>query len=128
MPVQPIATHTEPDTVDNKREQPLATEEMIREKARANNLNENKVIFIARCESQLKLDAVGDGYLTCAKTKTPMRSRGLWQINQCGHPEITDEQAFDPVWSTNWAIDVFQKGNETKEWQRCTKKYLDMLK
>lgn len=33
----------------------------------------------------------------------PSRDRGLWQINDVWHPEVTDEQAFDPVWSTRWA-------------------------
>ncbi len=118
MPVQPTTTHIEPE---------LTLEEMIREKARINNLNEEKIIYIARCESQLDHQAVGDGNLTCASTKKPMRSRGIWQINECGHSEISDAQAFDPAWSTAWAMEVFKKGSEAKEWQRCTNKYLSMI-
>ncbi len=120
MPVQPLTIHTEPERL-------LTLEEMIREKARINNLNEEKIIYIARCESQLDHQAVGDGNLTCASTKKPMRSRGIWQINECGHPEINDAQAFDPAWSTDWAMEVFKKGSEAKEWQRCTNKYLSMI-
>jgi hypothetical protein len=130
MPVQTLTTHIEPETIktiETEEVRPLTLEEMIRERARINNLNEEKIIYIARCESQLNHQAVGDGNLTCASTKKPMRSRGLWQINECGHPEISDEQAFDPVWSTDWAMEVFKKGEEAKEWQRCTNKYLSMI-
>jgi len=99
-------------------------EDMIKEKARANNLNEEKIIFIARCESQIEPDALGDSHLICAKTQKPVRSRGVWQINNCAHPEISDEQAFDLEWSTNWAMEIFKKGEETKEWRRCASKYI----
>jgi len=53
-----------------------------------------------------------------------VRSRGVWQINNCAHPEISDEQAFDLEWSTDWAMEIFKKGEETKEWRRCTSKYI----
>ena len=49
---------------------------------------------IATCESNLNPEAVGDAGM----------SRGIWQIHKKYWPEITDEQAFDPVWSTKWAI------------------------
>lgn len=127
MPVQPIATYTEPEMIEKKEIRPLTLEEMIRERARINNLDEEKIIYIARCESQLNHQAIGDGNLTCASTKKPMRSRGIWQINECGHPEINDAQAFDPAWSTAWAMEVFKKGDEAKEWQRCANKYLSMI-
>lgn len=127
MPVQPLTTHTEPEMIEKKEVRPLTLEEMIRERARINNLDEEKIIYIARCESRLDHQAIGDGNLTCASTKKPMRSRGIWQINECGHPEINDAQAFDPAWSTAWAMEVFKKGGEAKEWQRCANKYLSMI-
>ncbi|MBU3926088.1 transglycosylase SLT domain-containing protein [Patescibacteria group bacterium] len=123
MPAEPIMTHIEP-LVEVQQIGPITLEDMIREKARANNLDEEKIIFIARCESQIEPEAIGDGHLFCARTQERVRSRGIWQINSCAHPEIADEQAFNPVLSTNWAIEIFKKGDESKEWKRCTNNYI----
>lgn len=126
MPVQPSATHIEP-SVEGQQIGPITLEQMIIEKARQNNLDEEKVIFIAKCESQIEPEALGDGHLICSSTGDPMRSRGIWQINECGHPEISDEQAFDPEWSTDWAIEIFKKSDEAKEWKRCALQYAKHL-
>lgn len=131
MPIQPAATHNEPVIAETVAVESPSTpgtiEDLIRLKAHSNNLNEEKIIFIAKCESQIKPRSIGDGHLTCSRTGNPMRSRGIWQINDCGHPEIYDEQAFDPVWSTDWAMEVFKKGEEEKEWKRCTLRYENLL-
>lgn len=124
MPIEPVVTHIEPDMIERQEIAIKTPEDLIREQARANNLDEEKIIFIARCESQIEPDALGDSHLICAKTRKPVRSRGVWQINNCAHPEISDEQAFDLEWSTDWAIEIFKKGEETKEWRRCTSKYI----
>lgn len=131
MPAQFLAMNLEHGTtevmltefVETNVAGPKTLEDMIREMARERGLDEDKIIFVARCESKLSHSALGDGHMICASTKKPMRSRGLWQINECGHPEISDEQAFDPIWSTDWAMDVFAKGNEEKEWKICSRKY-----
>lgn len=34
---------------------------------------------------------------------------GMWQINLPSHPDITPEQAYDPAWSSHWAV-VHLKG------------------
>lgn len=57
-------------------------------------------ISVAKCESKLDPQAIGDSG----------KSRGLWQIHKPSHPTITDEQAFDPEWSTHWAMGKFAKG------------------
>ena len=128
MPIELAKTHIEPDMIESAaggQEITIKTsEDLIREQARANNLDEEKIIFIARCESQIEPDALGDGHLVCSRTQERVRSRGVWQINNCAHPEISDEQAFDLEWSTDWAIEIFKKGEETKEWRRCTSKYI----
>jgi hypothetical protein len=135
MPAQPATTITsvEPETVQfievktpepkTSEEKPKSIEELVREKARSSNLNEDKVLFITKCESELDPTKLGDGNLTCPSTGRPMRSRGLWQINQCYHPEVSDKQAFDPEWSTNWAIKMFKKGTDSQEWLTCSRKY-----
>lgn len=102
---------------------PLSIEEFIRQMARENNIDEEKAVFIAKCESSLRPKVVGDNHLTCKKTRKAMRSRGIWQINECGHPHISDQEAFDLKWSTNWAMDVFRQGRENKEWIICNGKY-----
>lgn len=126
MPVQPSVTHIDSvfsEQVEAKEITAQTLEEFIMAEARLNNLDEEKVIFIARCESQMRYRALGDSNLICKSTKKPMRSRGIWQINECGHPEVSDEQAFDPAWSTDWAMEIFKNGNESKEWKTCSKKY-----
>ena len=57
---------------------------------------------VAKCESGLNPDAIGDrGY-----------SRGLWQIHKKHHPYVTDDQAFDPEWSTRWSLEKIKQGND----------------
>ncbi len=34
--------------------------------------------------------------------------RGLWQINDRWHPEVTDAQAFDPVFATTFARGLYR--------------------
>jgi len=75
-------------------------------------------IEIARGESRFNPNAVGDGHLTCKKTGKPIRSRGVYQINNCAHPNITDAQAFDIEWSTRWSINQLKMGN-CRIWTMC---------
>jgi len=135
MPAQPIEIigEVEPETVQyievktsvpkTEGEIPQTVEDIVRKLARSSNLDEDKVVFIAKCESQLEPKTLGDGHLTCKRTGEPMRSRGIWQINECYHPEVSDKQAFDPEWATNWAIKKFKKGTDSKEWLLCSRKY-----
>ena len=51
-------------------------------------------------------------------------SLGLVQINTPAHPEITPEEAFDPVFSINFITDEFIAGNEWK-WS-CYKAHFAM--
>jgi hypothetical protein len=39
--------------------------------------------------------------------------RGLWQINDVWHPEVTDEMAFDPVAATREAVRIKGSGDWT---------------
>ncbi len=135
MPAQPATTVSAigPDTVQfievktsvpkTSEEKPRSVEEIVRDKARSSNLNEDKVLFITKCESELDPTKLGDGNLTCPSTGKPMRSRGIWQINQCYHPEVSDKHAFDPEWATDWAIKMFKKGTDSQEWLTCSRKY-----
>lgn len=75
-------------------------------------------LFLTWKESQWYNGAVGDGHLICKRTGKPIRSRGVWQINNCAHPNITDEQAFDVEWSTHWAMKEIKK-NGCGIWSTC---------
>jgi len=77
---------------------------MISAKAQKYGVSSYLALSLASWESQFNPRAVGDTHLTCKKTGKPIRSRGLWQINSCAWPEVTDEQAFDPMWSSEWAM------------------------
>ena len=61
-------------------------------------------LYIAEKESGFIATAVGDLHLTCKKTGLPIRSRGIWQINDCANPDVPDWVAFDPLLSTQWAM------------------------
>lgn len=63
-------------------------------------------IYIASHESGFDADQIGDMYITCRRTGKPVRARGLYQITECFHPEISDAQAFDPDFSMKWAVKV----------------------
>lgn len=65
-------------------------------------------LSVAKCESGLSSSAVGDRN----------SSFGIWQIHcpvgggcsRVVHPDITKDEALDPVISTNWAVKKFTAG------------------
>jgi hypothetical protein len=78
-------------------------------------------LCIVEHESRFQPDALGDVHLTCPATGEPMRSRGLWQINDCFHPEVSDDVAFSGEDSTEWALARIKQGH-AEEWStydRC---------
>jgi hypothetical protein len=44
------------------------------------------------------------------------RDRGLWQINDYWHPEVSEQQAFDPVRNAKAAFDISSQGTEWDQW------------
>jgi len=90
----------------------------IENQATQNGIEPQMALHVAKNESRYRQYVVGDGHLTCKKTGLPIRSRGIWQINNCAWSEITDEQAFDVVWSTQWAMAEMKK-NGCKIWSTC---------
>ena len=61
------------------------------------------LVRLARCESGLNPDALGDG---------EYRSRGLFQISAYFHPGVTDDCAFNVECSTRWTIDKINAGQQ----------------
>ena len=64
------------------------------------DLSPTEVLETLRCESKLKIDAIGD----------KGKSFGIAQIHLPSHPSISKKQALDPVWAINWTIEQFGKG------------------
>lgn len=76
----------------------------IAQSARRHGISEFMALYIAENESHFNQYAVGDTHLTCKRTGKPIRSRGIWQINDCAWPEVSDVVAFDIKKSTEWAM------------------------
>lgn len=72
--------------------------EFLKLTAEKNEIDSNKFLKVAICESGLNPNAVGDGGY----------SYGLWQIHSPSHPTVNKEMAFDVVKSTEWAAEKFK--------------------
>ncbi len=79
---------------------PAQIEEYIRREADRIGVDGEKAVKIAMCESSLIPTIHGDSG----------ESVGLWQIHLPAHPTITEAQAKDPVWSTQWALENMKEG------------------
>lgn len=86
---------------------------------------QERALFIAEHESQFVFNQRGDMQLTCLNVKSPyygqpVEARGIWQITKCYHPEVTDAQADDVVWSTAWAMTRLTSDKLcAQEWTQC---------
>jgi len=82
----------------------LTIEQTIRKIAAEKNKNGDLCVRVANCESRLNPLAI--------HTNTDgSRDRGLFQINEKYHPEVTDAQAFDPEYSTRFFCDAVDSGH-----------------
>ncbi len=61
-------------------------------------------IRVAKCESSLNPRAINTN-------RDGSRDRGLFQINEKYHPEVTDDQAFDPEFATQFFCDAVKNGH-----------------
>ena len=88
--------------------QTKTTEEQIREVATLAGVDANLAIRVAKCESSLKIKAVNintDGSM----------DRGIFQINNKYHPEVSDEDAFDITKATQFFCTAL-KGGKLSWW------------
>jgi len=106
--IEPVVAQWDKDTI----------RQYIEKEAVENGVDPQMALHVAKNESGYNQYVVGDKHLTCKKTGKPIRSRGVWQINDCAHPTVTDEQAFDVVWSTEWTMKEMKK-NSCKIWSTC---------
>jgi len=100
----------------------LSTRHGVTMEAHQVGISPGLAVCIVEHESRFRVDALGDGHLTCRRTGKPMRSRGLWQINDCFHPEVSDEVAFSAPGSTEWALARIKSGRagEWSTYERCS--------
>jgi len=89
----------------NNSQQEIIMEQIIRWVAKEEGIDPDLAVRVARCENQ-KLDPKAVNI-----NKDGSRDRGLFQINDKWHPEVTDEQAFDPVFSTRFFCKAVKEGH-----------------
>lgn len=71
----------------------------------------NKAVAVALAESGGNPQAVGVN-----ADKWRSRDRGLWQINNHWHPEVTDAQAFNPASAAKAAYTISHAGRDWSQW------------
>jgi len=80
-------------------------EQIIRWVAKEELVDPDLAVRVAKCENS-KLDPKAVNI-----NKDGSRDRGLFQINDKWHPEVSDEQAFDPIFSTRFFCKAFKEGH-----------------
>ena len=90
----------------------LVTTEIIRKIAKEEGVDPELAVRVAECESNLNPKAVN-------VNKGGDRDRGLFQINSKYHPDISDEDAFDPIFSAKFFCKAFKNNNLS--WWNATK-------
>jgi len=88
----------------------LKIEGMIRDIAKLHGVDPDKAVEVARRESSLNPKAI---HINNDKWRSV--DRGLYQINSVWWKSVSDEQAFDPVFSARFFIEHIKKGN-SKMW------------
>lgn len=79
---------------------PESVEDYIHYVASREHVSVAKVLAIARCESGIRANAVGDNG----------KSYGVFQIHLPSHPTISKEQALNPFFNISWAIGQMKAG------------------
>ena len=91
------------------------------------NIDQKLAHYIVSNESKYKPNAVGDMSITCrsgVNKGLPVRARGLVQITQCYYPNITDKQAFDPVFSLKFGMKLMaDKKTCMSQFSTCRRYY-----
>lgn len=87
--------------------------ELIKKIAEKHGVNPNLAIKVAECESSLNPKAKNENNPNSI-------DRGLYQINSKWHANITDEQAYDPQFATEFFCKAVKAGNLS--WWDASKK------
>ena len=93
----------------------------IKTTAIARNINSDLALFIADKESQFVATSTGDMNLVCPQGVNkgkPVRARGVFQITECYHPEVSDACAYNVACATDIALPMI-RDNCLKEFSTC---------
>jgi len=104
-------------TISQKTEKTI--QDIIIMIAKEEQVDPDLALRVAKCESNFDTKAINinsDG----------SRDRGLFQINDKFHPEVSDEQAFDPIFSTRFFCKAFKNGH--LDWWNATRNCWDLTK
>lgn len=103
--------------------------EYVAEQAKLAGISIASTTFIVSHESQWDTTRVGDDGI-CLDKRSPnygkkTTSRGLWQINSCYHPEVSDQCAFNLQCSTAFSLKLIAAGgiNQWSTYRLCKKLY-----
>lgn len=99
--------------IEKKEETQNAIENIIRMVAKEESVDPDLAVRVAKCESNLNPKAKNINTFGSI-------DRGLYQINSKLHPEVSDEQAFDPIFSAKFFCKAFKNGN--LKWWDITRK------
>ncbi|MCJ7828228.1 MAG: transglycosylase SLT domain-containing protein [Dehalococcoidia bacterium] len=89
------------------------TESLIRKIALKESVDPDLAVRVAKCESNLD-------YKAEHLNKDGSKDRGLFQINNKYHPDVSDEAAFNPIPATQFFCKAFKAGNLS--WWDATRK------
>lgn len=88
--------------------------------------------YIAKHESEYDPNNKGDLTITCHNKQSkfygqPVYARGVYQLTRCYYPQVTDEQAFDPQYNIQFAMQIIAKGRDTciNQFSTCRDYYED---
>lgn len=77
--------------------------------------------LVANVDPQLAQAISGDeSHFNCNAIGDHGTSYGCWQIHLPAHPDISADQAKDPIFSTEWSMHQLAQGN-CKIWSTCPK-------
>lgn len=84
----------------------------MRREAVENGLDPVAFVRVAKCESaNFKDHKIQSGHVRNGKQEN---SWGIWQFNLDANPQITKEQAQDPIWATEEAVKWWKAGQKDK--------------
>lgn len=95
------------------------TQEIIERVAKKNKTDVKLALAVAEAESNFNPQAIN-------KNADDSIDRGLFQINSKWHPEVSDQQAFDPEFATEFFCKAVKDGNLTW-WNSSKSKWIDKV-
>jgi len=102
LPIESYKTHQRAEFEQKTGYSVEDVKQIIAVVANQEGVDPDLMIRIAFCESSFRPFIVGE---------VNSDDRGLYQLSRTYHPEVSDEQAFDPWWSARWTANEIKNGN-----------------